>query len=144
MVNVADTSFLASLYIEQGFTERARDIARGLDQPLRFTPLHRYELRMAIRLAVFRRQINAVQRAKVFALITSDLEQNILVHAPLSWTDLLREADAIGEAHVETVGARSIDTLHVAAAILLKATNFFSFDTRQRELAKRAGLKVRP
>ena len=44
----------------------------------------------------------------------------------------------------ETSGNRSYDILHVAAAMVLSATEFWSFDARQRDLAKAAGLLVGP
>jgi predicted nucleic acid-binding protein len=42
------------------------------------------------------------------------------------------------------MGTRSLDVLHVAAASLLGALQFVSFDRRQRSLAFKAGLKILP
>lgn len=39
-------------------------------------------------------------------------------------------------------GTRTIDTLHVAAALELKAERFWTFDDRQKKLAKAVGLKT--
>jgi predicted nucleic acid-binding protein len=39
------------------------------------------------------------------------------------------------------LGMRTLDTLHVACAIELKAKRFWTFDERQAKLAKTAGLK---
>lgn len=38
----------------------------------------------------------------------------------------------------------TLDGLHVATALLLKPEAFFSFDERQRKLARAAGLRVLP
>ena len=38
-------------------------------------------------------------------------------------------------------GMRTLDTLHVACALELKAERFWTFDERQAKLAKAAGLK---
>jgi predicted nucleic acid-binding protein len=46
--------------------------------------------------------------------------------------------------YTSTFGTRTLDLLHIAAAILLKAGQFLSFDERQRQAAKREGLKLRP
>ena len=43
-----------------------------------------------------------------------------------------------------TVGTRSLDLLHVAAAVLLQADTFFSFDERQRQAAAGEGMTVKP
>jgi len=84
------------------------------------------------------------QRSAAFDDVESDLEDGILVHAALPWTDSLREAERIGAAHTEILGTRSTDVLHVAAAVVLKASDFLTFNLRQAKLAKTAGLKVWP
>ena len=43
-----------------------------------------------------------------------------------------------------TLGTRSLDLLHVAAALVLDTKVFFSFDDRQRKAAASEGLKVKP
>jgi len=40
------------------------------------------------------------------------------------------------------LGTRTLDTLHVACALELKAERFWTFDQRQAKLAKAAGLKT--
>ncbi len=40
------------------------------------------------------------------------------------------------------LGTRTLDILHVAAALTLRADAFHTFDERQRKLAKAAGLRV--
>jgi len=42
--------------------------------------------------------------------------------------------------HEPTLGVRTLDTLHVAAALELKATRFWTFDERQAKLAEAQGL----
>ena len=40
------------------------------------------------------------------------------------------------------MGARSLDVLHVAAAVTTQSEQFGSLDQRQKVLARKAGLKV--
>jgi len=42
--------------------------------------------------------------------------------------------------HTSTLGVRTLDTLHVAAALELKVDRFWTFDDRQRKLAEAEGL----
>ncbi len=140
----ADTSFLARVYVPHADSMAALRWMQHARDALPFTPLHRHELRNAIRLCVFRREIAAGQRKEAFAAIESDLADGTLVHAAIPWTDTFREAENLAALHTETLGVRSIDLLHVGLALALKATEFLTFDTRQTGLAQAAGLKVKP
>lgn len=140
----ADTSFLARVYTPHADSQGALAWLQRARQPLSFTPLHRHELRNAIRLRVFRGEITPGQRKLAFLEIESDLAGNILAHTPIPWTDTFRECEALAAAHTEKLGVRSIDLLHVGLALALRATELLTYDTRQAALAKVAGLKVKP
>ena len=140
----ADTSFLARAYTPHADSMKVLAWLKNAREPLPFTPLHRHELRNAIRLRVFRGEITAEQRKMAFHEIESDLADNILVHTPIPWTDTFRESELLAANHTENLGVRSFDLLHVGLALTLKATEFLTCDTRQAALAKAAGLKVKP
>ena len=140
----ADTSFLARVYTPHADSQKALLWLQRARQPLPFTPLHRHELRNAIRLRVFRGEITPEQRKLAFQEIESDLADSILAHTPIPWTDTFRESEALAVAHTEKLGVRSIDLLHVGLALAVKASEFLTYDTRQAALAKVAGLKVKP
>lgn len=44
--------------------------------------------------------------------------------------------------HGPKLGIRTLDSLHVACALELKAEKFWTFDERQAKLAKAEGLKI--
>lgn len=144
MVAYPDPSFLVSLYAPDVHSTRASAWMRTAALPLPFTPLHRHELRNAIRLAVFRKEITREQQAAAFHEMEADLGGGFLAHRPLAWTDALREAERLGAAHTETLGVRGMDLLHVAVALTLGAKQFLSFDVRQCRLAAAEGLHVKP
>jgi hypothetical protein len=73
----ADTSFLVRIYLTQSDSPKALAFMRGFRDPLPFTPLHHHELRNAIRLAVFRKEIDAARRKAAFEDIESDLGEGI-------------------------------------------------------------------
>ncbi len=138
----ADTSFLVSLYIQDANSAKAAvTVAKLL--PVCFTPLLEHELRNAIRLCVFRRQITTVQREQALHDLESDKAAGVLHPVPLDWPKALKHAEALGRRHTEGLDARGMDILHVASALALKANVFVTFDERQRELARVAGLEVR-
>jgi predicted nucleic acid-binding protein len=144
MPSYADTSFLAAVYSPEPGSIKALAMMQRLRQPLPFTPFHRNELRNAIRLRVFRKEITAEQRTSALAEIDSDLREEILAHTPIPWTATFRQAEDLAAAHTEALGVRSFDLIHVGLALVLGATEFLTFDTRQAALAKAAGLKVKP
>ena len=60
------------------------------------------------------------------------------------WPHALEEARRIARLRTVTEGYRSLDILHVAAAVVSEAEEFLTFDERQRKLAQAEGLKVKP
>lgn len=144
MVAYADTSFFFSLYAQDANTVHAGRIAATLDAALVITPLQRHELRNAFRLAVFRREITAAECQKLLDDVEADTKVGVLVETPVSWAEAYTEAEALSAAHSKTLGTRGFDVLHVAAAVALGTKNFLTFDARQKALAVKAGLKVKP
>jgi predicted nucleic acid-binding protein len=59
-------------------------------------------------------------------------------------SEVYAEAEVLSAAHTAQLGTRALDVLHVAAATVLGVKEFFTFDTRQKSLAAKAGMKVRP
>lgn len=137
----ADTSFLVSLYVQDANSARATTEVKKL-LPLLLTPVAEHELRNAIRLCVFRRQITAGQRDSALQELAQDVSAGVLHPAPLDWPKAFQHAETLGRHHTETIGARGMDVLHVAAALALRARKFVTFDERQRQLARLAGLEV--
>jgi predicted nucleic acid-binding protein len=138
----ADTSFLVSLYVQDANTARAVAAVESGATPLVFTPLIRHELRNALRLCVFRRQISTAQRESALHDIDADAEAGVLHITPVDWPKVFAHAETLGRKHSEALGTRGMDILHVACALALRAKRFATFDDRQRQLAELAGLEV--
>jgi predicted nucleic acid-binding protein len=144
MVAYADASFLFSLYAQDANTAQAAQIAGTFKASLVFTPLQRHELRNAFRLAVFRGDMKAEQCRVLLETIEADIKAGALVETPVAWAEVYAEAEALGAAHTAKLGTRAPDVLHVAAAAALGAKDFFTFDTRQKALAAKVAMKVKP
>ena len=144
MVAYADTSFLFSLYGNDANSAQARPIGDSLHAPLAYTPLHRHELRNAFRLAAFRKVMTVERLRAVLVEVEADAKAGVLLEVPLAWAEVFTEAEALSSAHTESLGIRALDVLHVAAAVALGVREFYTFAARQRTLAVKAGLKVRP
>ncbi len=144
MVVYADTSFLVSLYGRDANSAPAQALATKLTVPIAVTPFLRHEARNAIRLALFRKEITSDECQSVLAAIEADVETGALVESPVAWAEVFAEAEALGAAHTYKLGIRASDILHVAAAAVLGAKTFYTFDTRQKMLAAKAGMTVKP
>jgi hypothetical protein len=67
-----------------------------------------------------------------------------LVPRSVAPDELHKRATQLSDRYAPALGARSLDLLHVAAALVLEAKVFFSFDERQRKAAKSEGRRVKP
>jgi len=136
--------FLASLYLEETTSKAADAALGGRREPLPFTPLVALELRNAFNRAVQRGRITMAQRDALWQDVESDIAGGFLVPTPVPSGLLHDRARELSDRHTHLLGTRSLDLLHVAAALILESQIFFSFDDRQRKAAAAEGLKVRP
>ena len=144
MVAFADTGFIASLYLEES-TSQAADAALGERRgPLPLTPLAMLELRNSFNRAVQRQRITAAERDALWQDVEEDIASGFLAPTPVAAEPLHETARRLSDRYTPTLGTRSLDLLHVAAALVLEAEVFFSFDDRQRKAAAGEGLKVKP
>lgn len=139
----ADTGFLCSVYTPDANTTKALAAMQRLKEPLAFTWLHQLEFRNALRLRVFRKEISTKQRDASLNYLLADFENQILEHRSPALSETMTEAERLSALHSEKIGTRSLDILHVAAALVLGTPVFLTFDKRQAALAKAAGLKVK-
>jgi len=137
----ADPSFLTSLYGYDGNTHTAQ-LTYNSDprRPLFLTPWQRFEMRNALRLAAHKLtragQPVPFQIGNVLKDVDHDLSDGILRHQETDWRETLRLSEELSESHTKVTGAGAVDVWHVAAAILLRADTFWTFDDSQYALAK--------
>ncbi len=140
----ADSSFLASCYLTDANTARAKTYLLRNSTPLVLTALHSLELRNAFKLGVFRGVFTAPDSAAARANLEADARAGRLLKRAVNWRLAFRIAAILSERHSAVIGTRSLDILHVATAKALRAAEFISFDGRQRTLAAAVGLRVAP
>ena len=103
-----------------------------------------FEFENAVRLRCFQGKFSGVERDTIINGFRRDIEAGRVVNIELNLTRLFAEAASLSRLHTDTLGNRAYDILHVAAAKLLGATKFWSFDGKQRSLAAVEGLDVGP
>jgi len=136
----ADTSFLFSLYATDAHSLRADVWRQANPEPLPFTSFHRLELRNALSLALFQQRLTPLEIQAAWLEVENDCAAGWLVARGGLWHHVLVDAQIYALNHTPSIGCRTLDVLHVAAAKLIGTTEFCSFDIRQCTLAGQIGL----
>lgn len=135
-----DTGCFVKLYYPEA--DSAQVIAKIQGKSICCTPLHELEFVNALQLKIFFKNATPQQVTAARALVETDLKSGVLTSTGGDWPNVFREAAKLAEQHTGTIGCRSLDILHCAAAKVLAATEFISTDTRQKKLAAAMGLNV--
>ena len=114
---------------------------RGGERPS-ITPLHIAEWTHAIAQQVFRRQMTAAEAGQLHRDFDDDCDTRIwqTISVPESALEICAD---LGRRFGPKLGVRALDSLHVACALQLNTKRFWTFDDRQRKLAKAVGLGIR-
>lgn len=137
-----DSSLLVSLYIPDSHSPEA--IGRMASRPTNWiSPLNRSELAHAIHQHVFRGAIGPLDAQRAWSAFENDCASGIWNEA--KWSDAVWHGSIeLARNFGPTLGMRTLDSLHVACALELRAERFWTFDERQVRLAEAAGLNTKP
>jgi predicted nucleic acid-binding protein len=106
-----------------------------------FTPFHLAESFHAIARQVFQGTISPDQAEGAYDDLNRDLTARLWLETTVPEQAFTISAD-LARRYGPRLGIRTLDSLHVACALELKAERFWTFDERQAKLAKANGLKV--
>ncbi len=136
----ADTSVFFSLYVPDIHSAEAH---RSIEQHQMkwLTPLHEAEWVHALYQHVFTRQISAKEATLAEQAFLSHKAMGVWRVVPLPDV-LFPTCIDLARRYAARLGMRTLDTLHVAAALEFSAERFWTFDERQAKLARAAGLKL--
>ena len=112
-----DTGCFVKLYYPE--PDSAKVVAAIQGKPVCYSPLHELEFVNALQLKVFFKGATAAQVTAARALVEADLKSGVLVSVGGEWKDIVQEAVKLAEQHTATLGCRSLDILHCAAAKVL-------------------------
>ena len=136
-----DASFLFSLHFRDSNTASALLLASRAAETLVVSALCEMETINAFGLRVFRGEMSEQNVVNAMRDLESDFRSGLLQWRPVS-DEAFQRAKALSRKHTASIGVRAADLLHVATAIELGATTFFTFDLKQALAAQTAGLVV--
>ncbi|MGB6721331.1 MAG: type II toxin-antitoxin system VapC family toxin [Terracidiphilus sp.] len=138
----ADSSFLVSPYVQD--SHRVDFLARISMRPaIWVTPFHKAEVAHAIYLHVFLKKLSPDAAKNAWSEFQQDCLAGVWISVNLpeaAWETSIDQARKYGP----VLGVRTLDSLHVACALELKAERFWTFDERQARLAEAVGLNTTP
>lgn len=137
-----DTSFLLALYGSDDFTDAARATLSANGATLLLCDLNRLEFLNALRLLRFRKLATPRFVADAMRAFDLDAQTGLLRMVALAWPEAVEIAYRLSDLHTAKGGCRMADILHVAAAQAHHVEGFYSFDERQRRLARHAGFAL--
>ena len=143
MTIYADSSFFISLHLIDARSQEAWRRISSLRDEVWLTPLNRAEFAHAVFLHAFRQAATAVEAERTINNLDQECESGIWQLVDLPGGTFARSTEPACR-YGPTLGVRTLDSLHVACALELKADRFWSFDARQERLAVAAGLDTSP
>ncbi len=125
----ADTSFIVSLYLSDRHSAKAQ--LRVASKPLLWlTPLHRAEWTHSVERHVIQAQLSLHEAQRIYANFESDVSAGVWVQVSLpdqAWEVCAR----LARRYVARLG-RTLDTLHIASPLELKAERFWTLMSGRR------------
>jgi predicted nucleic acid-binding protein len=137
-----DTSAIVKLYIKEPDSRNVSEWIRNNNSPIPLTRLIELELLNALKLKQFRKEISGEDFDSLNLKLKQHEATGVYYRPPMDWANVFHYAFDLSKNHTPTLGSRSLDILHVASALFLKADRILTFDDRQSQLSAVAGLKT--
>ena len=141
----ADSGFVVSLYLtSEGTSAQARQEVKRVSKPILLSPLSLLEIRNALNFGINRGKISGTQRDAVLTEIDAQIETGFFRLVEASQSSIYAKARELSNKHTPEFATRSLDLMHLAAALLSEARTFLTFDKRQIKAAIAEGLIIKP
>jgi len=136
----ANTSFAVSLYVSDRHSS-ATVPRMALRLQMWLTPLLRAEWIHAIERHVFQKHLSRHEAEQIYVEFERDRTLGVWIEVAFP-ESAFAVCSELGRRYAARLGNRTLDTLHVASALELRAETFWTFDERQAKFARAAGLNT--
>lgn len=137
-----DSSILVKLYYPEPESAQIEAFVKQHRVIIPFTYFHDLEIHNAIQLKEYRKEITGTEKNGIFHAITEDKQKGILQQLTVSYHQIFEQSLKLSSVCSCDIGTRTLDIIHVAAALCGEFTHFLSHDGRQNALAEKAGVSV--
>ena len=137
-----DTSVIVKLYFKEEYSRDTSNWLKKNNEAIPLTSFHELELINAINLKQFRAEITPRETHLIMSRFEEHELSGIYYRPQLDWSAIFIHSIDLSKKHSAGVGSRSLDILHVASALSIKADRFLTLDDRQARLAALTGLKI--
>lgn len=128
----------------EGTSAQARKEVMRTSKPILLSPLSLLEIQNALNFGINRREITRGQRDAVLSEIDAQIEKGFFRMVDASQSSIYAKAQELSNKHTPITATRSLDLLHLSAALLSGARTFLTFDKRQAKAGTAEGLAVKP
>ena len=138
-----DSGVIVKLYVNEASSAGAIQLVRAYTPPYCLTEWQSLEVRNAIRLKTFRREITAAEMVQSIAAFDQDVSYGRWLRPDYSLGAVEQKTAELSASHTVALGCRALDIIHVAVAVVVGTSDFVTFDKRQAALARTIGLTVK-
>src|ERR1043166_5006583 len=136
-----DSAIIVKLYVQEATSADAIRLVGAYVAPYALTQWQTLEIKNAIRLKGFRDEITAAAMNQSIAAFGPDTATGRWQRPAYAAAPVEQRADELSAGHAATLGCRTLDIIHVAAALVLGIKEFVTFDGREGALAEKGGLR---
>ena len=137
-----DTSVIVKLYVKEEYSQNISKWLKRNNEAIPLTSFHELELINAIHLKQFRSEISLDETHLILSRFEEHENSGIYYRPQLDWPAIFNLAIDLSKNHSANLGSRSLEILHVALALSIKAERLLTLDDRQTKLAASAGLRI--
>lgn len=137
-----DTSVLVKLYVREQYSREAANWLKTNNEAVPKTTLHELEFTNAVHLKQFRNEMTRQEAALITERFNQHETRGVYYRPRIDWSDVFFRSMDISNKQTRHIGCRSLDIIHIALALSMRADRFFTMDKRQAELAAAVNLPV--
>jgi len=129
-----DSAIIVKLYVSEANSQEAIRLVGVCSTPYCLTRWQMLEVKNAIRLKEFRKEIMMLEMNQSIAALEQDIATRRWQRPDYITATVEAKAEELSVGHSAVLGCRTLDIIHAAAAVAIGVKEFVTFDGRQAAL----------